>query len=78
MYGQTTHLNEAMYRTRSVRKSLNSRLPKWTAFWEYSGILVFLAWRSQVKTNHFDRDHLPRLPILSASPLLFLSPTRIS
>jgi hypothetical protein len=43
MYGQNTHLNEAMHRTRYVRKSLNSRLQKWTVFWEYSGMLVFLA-----------------------------------
>jgi len=43
MYGQNTHLNEAMHLTSSVRNSLNSRLQKWTAFWEYSGILVFLA-----------------------------------
>jgi hypothetical protein len=43
MYGQDTHLNEAMHLTSYVRNSLNSRLQKWTAFWEYSGILVFLA-----------------------------------
>lgn len=43
MYGQNTHLNEAMHLTSYVRTSLNSRLQKWTAFWEYSGILVFLA-----------------------------------
>lgn len=43
MYGQNTHLNEAMHQTRYVRYSLNSRLQKWTAFWQYSGIFVFLA-----------------------------------
>jgi hypothetical protein len=42
MYGQNTHLNEAMQRTRSVRHRLNSRLQKWTALWEYSGMPVFL------------------------------------
>ncbi len=43
MYGQNTHLNEAMHQTRSVRTSLNARRQKWTAFWDYSGMLVFLA-----------------------------------
>jgi len=43
MYGQNTHLNEAMHLTSYVRNSLNARLQKWTAFWEYSGMLVFLA-----------------------------------
>jgi hypothetical protein len=43
MYGQHTHLNEAMHRTRSVRNRLNLRLQTGTAFWDYSGMLVFFA-----------------------------------
>ncbi len=42
MYGQNTHLNEAMHRTRYVRNSLNSRLQNGPRFGNIQACSSFL------------------------------------